>query len=591
MSAGTVYKIGIEFTESGRPLDGMNQKLSDLEKKTAGFHQSFAKGGAAMMSGFTGAADKAFGAMTTMATATAAIVGAAFGAGITTAIKEGFSFADQIESAKIGIGTIASALGSTSFDGGFRDAEDSVERLRKLAMKLPGETKDAVNAYQNLLPVGITHGVANEQLESMAARGVAVASAIGVNQNVFAHEMSAILEGRATSRMPAVAKLGLHAKDINAMSFEKRMSKVSEIFDRMDPAIEKYSHSFAGLTSSAKDAARQTAKIFSTPLFESTKNTLENVLAWYGKNTHAVDKWATYLGERVQLAYEAGRSLFVTYLPIAIQFGEHLIHGAKTAAEYLKPLASMIGKHGAGALGTGAALVGGAKVASLGVSGGQALSPIMGATGLGGLAGAGVGMAALAAASVTVGGALAALSDRTFAYRDVAVSAFASIQHSFSGIITSVTTIAQVAGPLLLRAVEVVGTVALGMASGMATGIEFMTGLWGNFFGWMGQKLSALGRLIGLDLTADSGLLVPGGKRIGHDGRDVYRPFNEVERAPAVVNHNTTVHGGIRIEVSSNQDPGRIAKAVYETFQDRMRNPIKSERDPDAKFRPKLSVF
>jgi hypothetical protein len=174
-------------------------------------------------------------------------------------------------------------------------------------------------------------------------------------------------------------------------------------------------------------------------------------------------------------------------------------------------------------------------------------------------------MVPLSAIALTAAGAFNALSDDLNVWHTQAVDAFAGIGHElekafFYGkeilgkLATPLENIGAIFGTTLLQALELASRGLVGFLAALSPLID---------------KLAPFFLITGLDMR----LAVPARDKRDqpyHAGLDYHE--ND-RRAPQVNNHTTNVHGGININVVSNQDPSRIAKKTFDIMRDKLRNP------------------
>ena len=579
------YSVEIEFLSKGGPAAfGQFQKFDfgkklekDLSHASAGFGSTFGKS-------LDGAVDSIGSAVVGGLASAAAIGGGILATGLTAAIKEGVSFAAFQENAKMGIASVRSMLGDVPFDDALRGAADTTERLRKAAATLPGEFRDVLSAFQSILPVATTTGIAMQRVENLAARGVAAAAALGVNQSVAGHELAAYIEGRANSRMPLISRLGLHPTEDKKLTSEQRFAKVEGLYSKLDPSIAEYTKTWEGLTSTAKDSARQVAKTFADPLFSAVKLQLGNGLDWFAKNEDAVAAWATKLGEGVRYAFDQGVDFAKKWIPIAITFGRTLYaelqRGIALIDPYLRKFGGMAERFmtdpnaGHKLVSAGAGLLG-AKAATSAMSfGGDALGGIArlgqfaAATGasLGtlGIAG-GVGAASLAVLGAGAYGVVQNLTDANSIYYAAAWEHVAAIKANAEKLTAA-------------------GSPVVGLLEKLSTGygqyILVMTEFWSNRLVEASDKLTLLTTafssaaaafekwaikfgLMTPTLNAPAGYQIPEYQYGGFPKAINTLKGESQEKTPKIVNHTTNVRNTFQIKIDSD-DPNRVARRIVD---------------------------
>lgn len=571
MSSGITYDVVVAYSQVGNlslpPGYGDAVKAGrDLDKLYGGLGKSLSSGVGAAYDGIAGVGGRIIDSVLTIGT----LAGAALVAGISGAMNEGIKFNEFKENALASFASIASIAGeSISFDAELRRAEGTLERLRISAKQLPGELKDSTNFFSAIAPV--TQQFSLERREKMSSQGVAAAMALGVAQPVAARELSAMLAGNARHSMPLFAKLGLgDSKAFNALSAAERFDKVEAQFAKLGPSIEHYAHTMAGLKSASIDTLKNVVSIATLPVYDKLKNSLENGLGYYAKHETEINAFARKLGDGIAWAYEAGLSYLHTWGGYAVNFGETLYHGIRSAFDYVKPhIDSMV--HAAELIG-GAAV--GAKIASPVVGAGAKLaSPLLDAAGLGGLATASVGAVVLGAALANLGAVFLALSDETSVFHTEANKSWEQLKFSFRGLGESFVSIWRSVGPAVILGVEAFGTVVLGIASTTATVLDGIVSVWASFFDSLSKEVNAFAHSVGLeDLIkprahhADLVQLAYGPKELYRGGAD---DTDVPSKAPPV--HNVTNHNHFTIDVRGDADPARVAVSVTEILERKLR--------------------
>jgi hypothetical protein len=577
------YSVEVSFLTRGdlsKSLGNLGGTVGKLNSSLSGVGENFARS-------FGASIDKVGGTIVDTIGGAAKYGGATLAAGLGAALKEGLNFGAFVEGSTNGLAATLSMLGDIPIDKGLRQAERSVENLRKAAAVLPGEFKDALGAFQSILPAGLNNGVSMARLEKLGAQSVAVAASLGIQQSVAGHELAALLEGRARSSMPLASRLGIHAKEWNAQSADKRFSKIETMFGKMDPAMQLFQGSWAGMTSTIKDNARNVSKTFAAPLFDSIKLEMGKGLAWFGSHEDEVHAWAAKLGVGVDYAFHQGLDALRHWTPIAVTFGHTLYAGVSRAAARLESFAQRLGTmaerfmldpHAIDKLervaGELVALRVGAGVAS-GAGSLMSSMPALSAMGapIAELASAAPFIAAgLAAAAVAAYGFTSALTDTSSQLHAVAVEEAKSGAASTARLGREAMTAADGLKPLAELA---------GVAS--ARVYEHVTGTLAdlahiaNVAGEALQQWTFLLSGAPLNKTPTGGPdypYSPNGWEYGGSVKSLdFLGDDGAPKAPSVHNHHTTINNKIEVRVVSNQDPNRIAKKTVDLIRDASRNP------------------
>jgi hypothetical protein len=603
------YSVEIEFFMNSSALDASQSKVKG---KVRDLHKEFAHLGSGFASGVDNALSGVVSSITDTVQKAAIVGGGVFAAGLGKALHEGIGFSQYTEDLTNGIAGTLAMLGDVPLDRGIQQAVKSTENLRKLALKLPGEFKDAANAFSYILPVGLDHGVDLARLEKIGAMGVAAAAALGINQATAGHETAALLEGRASSRMPLFAKLGLgSAKEFNALPFEKRLEAIESRYMKLGPAMDLYAGSWSGMTSAGTDQARNLAKTFAAPLFGSLKGELGRGLEWFGRNEDAAHAWAANLGVYVDRAFRGSIDAMRRWYGPATTFGHTLYSGIHSAFIRIEPYLVRFEDlalrflqdpqafdklaHAASSL---VALKAGSSALSFGMSSASGLGSLVA-----GLGSAGVGVADLAAfvgpAALGIGalalaaeGAAHALTDPTSAYHADAKEAFAGMAQGAKDIAVQF----QHLDTNTRDARDAVGTALMETAGAFETGVAWWL-YWINRTieadnaQWDAARKNYLPQVIDDTAEALADLHKSIVEASNQTWLDTYNPIKRMGEAAAerekvpnerkVPKHVTNVHGGIHINIEGSADPARVAVKAVDILQRRLMAPNGVRSNPN----------
>jgi hypothetical protein len=573
-----IYGVVVQFSSVGRIDAGIVKAQAASDKWLGSLHT----GARSAIDAFNGAFDSVGSSFVSTLSTAGALAGAALAAGVTKALHEGVNFNSFQEQAVIGIASVRSMLGNVPFDQALAGSESTVTNLTKLAKELPGTVKELVNSYSFVQPAILGTGLnidAGRQ-ETFAAQSIAAAAAVGVNQGTAGHEIAAMIEGRATSKMPMVAKLGLHAKELNAMDPLKRFETIESRFSKLGPAIDAYKHSWAGLTSNLTDTASQVAGTFAAPLFESVKRELSRGLDWFGQHEDEVHRWASRLGHYVSWGFDRGLEAIHRWQGPVTTFAHTLYDGVSRAFGVAGPYLAKLERLALGFMqdpraldkltrtaGMLLALRAGTGAVSAGLSGASALAPLV--SGLAGSSGAAAGLVAMGPAALAgaaaVGafalgtyGAVGALTDGSSVFHDAAVGYAEAITVQTASTVGSFDRLAKAAKP----ATDAFGTYYLLLTDTATKGVALFTdhlaltaeglrGVWG----WGEKFLTMLGYL-------DGPIFDPAKKPARAYDDELWRdPDRDGREDMTAPRHVTNIHGGIHntIQVETNADPNRIA--------------------------------
>lgn len=597
---GVKYGVEVEFKKSGSidaglGVSGAMTKVSDLGNQLGGLGEKF-------VGGFGRSLDSVGSLMLGSVEKASMAAGGLMAAGIAGALKEGLNFGAYYEDSVNGIAATMSMLGDIPIDKGLKQANESAEHLRKMAAVLPGEFKDAANAFGAILPAGMNAGVDMGRLEKLGAQSVAVAASLGIKQGVAGHELAAILEGRARGSMPLVSKMGLHATQINAMPEKERWSKVEGMFGKMESsgAMTQFAGSWSGLTSTIKDNSRNVAKTFAAPLFESMKAEMGKGLTWFGAHEDEVHGFATKVGEAVAYGFRRGEEFLFKWIPIAVTFGQTLYdwisRGVGLFEPYMKRFGGMAEKfmsnpNAGHMLGSAAVAAGGLYAGreglDLGVAGLKTFGPMLGA--------AGYSAAELSAACIPAAAGVALLGAGMYGAYDILTDVgnnlhdfgtdmvagtskdLAALGKDASSAAADLRPVADLLGADILLGFRLA---AAGLANfGMV--LEAVTHSASTWLNWMGVNggLRPMQSTDYVDLSKERDTMMSMAlnpiKRLDDAGNN-----DKIQAALKPPVHKTTVNATVHITIPGAGDPTRVAKAVGDLLHDTKR--LGSSSNPSA---------
>ena len=164
---------------------------------------------------------------------------------------------------------------------GMSVASSVMAQMRKDAAALPGEFRDLVGIFKTISVPGFQAGASIDQIRSLAAQAMAVSQVMGLPMEQASREMAMLLEGRAGAphnvlgmRMAGLG--GERAEAFNKMPAADRLETVRKELEKFAPAIEAYSHSFEGLSSTLVDNAKRFLGLATAPIFDRIKGVLSD---------------------------------------------------------------------------------------------------------------------------------------------------------------------------------------------------------------------------------------------------------------------------------------------------------------------------
>lgn len=306
--------------------------LVDIDMKLSG---SVASAVGSLSSAFTGLVEKAGAVVKHMAElgAVGAIGAVTYGV---------FHLNKELENTQISLGAIYNAKGFADGIGqGVEMAAVSVQRMRKDAAQLPGEFEDLRGILMGIATPALNAGMNIEGLHQMSANTMAVAAVMGLQMDMAAREAAQLLEGRAGAHNVLGTRLGFtgdKAQEFNKKSAEDRVKALQTEFAKYSPAIQQFGHSYEGISSSTISNVKQLLSHATSPLFESIKVTLEKINQWYDANEARLEEWAQRIGKGLNDAFQWGLTQIELWWPAVQNFATQA--GTKIAEiwEKVEPL-------------------------------------------------------------------------------------------------------------------------------------------------------------------------------------------------------------------------------------------------------------
>lgn len=202
----------------------------------------------------------------------------------------------------------AVAAGAGGFNSALRMSDDIIQRMRVHANALPGEFRDLQNVFEGGLIPGLESGRTAAQIEGLSASFMAVSQTFRVESQAAGREFNMLLEGRAGSHVVMWSRLsgiiGKTAQDWNAMSRAQRFDALERALRGFGPMVDAYGHSWAAVSSTARDHVTQMLRIATTPLFDRVKADLALVNGWFERNQGRLETMAHTIGVRLADAFD-----------------------------------------------------------------------------------------------------------------------------------------------------------------------------------------------------------------------------------------------------------------------------------------------
>lgn len=322
--AGTTYVVSIDLQTKG---DFGAPKLSNtVSRLGSAFERMKATGDSAvsrLVSGIEDAAGRAMGLATAFAgwglAAGTAIVGVA---GYTVHLN------NELEKARISLGAMFSAQGlAPNLNVGLKVASDQIVKMRKDAAALPGEFSDLLGIFRNIAIPGGQAGLGVDQIRGLASKIMAAGAVTGLPMDQVAREAAMLMSGRSGAHnvfgMRLMGLSGDAAKSFNEMAPDKRVAKMSAELDKYAPAIDEFSKSFEGVSSTFRDNVKTFAMMAGSPLFDKLKTAFAGANDWFTENKALISTWGAAVGDKLGYAFDIGLAKIREWWPAIQRFAEN----------------------------------------------------------------------------------------------------------------------------------------------------------------------------------------------------------------------------------------------------------------------------
>lgn len=534
----------------------------------------------------------------------------------------------ELENTNISLAAIFNAQGfAKDFNEGLALASDTVAKMKQDVKTLPGDLGQLASIFKTIATPGAQAGANVDTLRKMAGQTLMVGGVMGLDNEQSARQMAMLLGGRAGARNILGARMGFigdAAKELNAMAPEERLAKVQEALAKYQPAMDAYAHSFVGMFTTLKDNIKYSVLTPATqPLFESVKDSLEKINSWFDRNSDKVGFWARRVGDELQKAFYLGVSAVERWYPAIRDFAVNAYGEILNIWQRIQPAVDRVGESVRSFMSDTTAIdkighvlelyaaikVGGTVASGIGgaVQFGGGLAMISKGLGLGGaaagavggaeagavaggaeLAGAGVGAVvgetaaalgplgiAAALAAVEFYGANHAISDSTSFMHDTAVSQMSGLRDEWSKLKDTassswlgIKTAFEAVKPALESVADIMGTVMVFEARAAAYTLNTFL-----------APLRGIADILGFHAGDEDQVAKAKTEPVEHLYGQMQKTFDTASNKRKLEHPGGgTTNIKVEIVATSNADPNRVAKLVFNEFINLRRH---SKTSPD----------
>ena len=368
-------------------------------------------------------------------------------------------FQGNLESTRIGLSAVMSAVEGLSFERAGVQAGEVFDQLRDDALRSTATTSELFGIYQSIYGPIRNAGVGMEVVREITNNTVAAAGALGVDLAQASRDISAMARGsagldvRLFSMLRSTGAIAEDAQAFNRLTAGERVARLQSALGRFTVAADAYGQSFAGVTSTFQDIVQSFTGAAFGPVFERVRRYLSEINGFLLEHRSEIVTQLGYMGERVGRAMDRIadriRAMFtaingnwdqiVYRINATVNRLAQLLPGLVRAAKLYAAI--QVGRQ---ALGTAAT------IGARGVQGADFLSRLFGSTS-GTVAATGVGVAGVGAAGAASAGAGAGAGAAAAGVAGAEAAVGASALTSALGTLTAI------AAPLAAVLVSVAG--------------------------------------------------------------------------------------------------------------------------------------
>lgn len=451
------------------------------------------------------------GAFETVATAAVGVLAAGVGLAVHQITDGVFGLNTELEKTKFSLATLFNNNGAvSSVPQGLSMASGMMDKMRKDAAALPGEFADLVNIFKMSLNPGLAAGATPERLQKLAANVMAGGAASGLDMGMVAREFGQLLGGRANAHNILGAQMfglaGDKAREFNRKSGAQRLDFLEKGFAKSGEAIPFFAATMDAISSTMKDNFKRIKSEATTPLFESVKRTMAEMIGFYDTHSEQILSTAKHVGGWLAYYFDQGVNSIKRWTPAILEFGRELKKSFedafRVAEPYIHKLTAMLshvtpkgiiegGKMAIGAYGVAKvglpmaeSVVGslggiiGPLVSAISASagGGSAgLAAVGEAAAVGGV-GAAAGAAATAAVLVSIAGAWSAINDEASAFHNIATLLWSNIKSHVNPTVDHLSATFDRLKPVLIGLAEAMGVGMLLILDQTLSIVDMVTG-------------------------------------------------------------------------------------------------------------------
>ena len=270
--------------------------------------------------------------------------------GIRTAIGGMLEFNRTVESTRIGLQTILSAVDGISFEAAGESADRVFAQLQDDAITSIATGQDLAQVFAGIVGPIRNAGASLEDVRNITLLTATAAASVGQGFAEAQRDISAIVRGaagtdtRLFSMLRNMGRITQETEEWNQqLTTTERIAALQEALSAFEPGGAAFGQSLQGLIATFKGLMQSFGTAFSGPLFERMKTTLSTINNLLIENRDAIVMYLTRAGNRaaeafqrvVDAAFDAGRWIVEHWDEISDrirEFGNQLrAHGPQLA--------------------------------------------------------------------------------------------------------------------------------------------------------------------------------------------------------------------------------------------------------------------
>lgn len=297
--ATTNYKVEADFTLRGvqaatKQVASLSDRIGTLGAKIRG-----ASGGAGGIVGSLVGVGAAYTGVRLLA------------GGFMAAARGAVAFTKEVDSSRVGLASVISAVDGISFDKAQKQAGEVFRQLQDDAIKSVATTKDLFGVYQQITGPIRAAGFGMEKVREITNSTVSAATALGVDLPQATRDIGMMTSGvagqdvRLFRMLRATGAIAENAEQWNkGLTQKQRVEKLTVALAKFSPAADAYAKSWGGLTSSLRDIAELSLGALGGPTLERLQGYMSKWIDRFVKNRDVAMAKISELGKRIAGAFE-----------------------------------------------------------------------------------------------------------------------------------------------------------------------------------------------------------------------------------------------------------------------------------------------